>query len=165
MSIKLYLIRHARAEARSDRWPDDDVRPLSDDGRERFRAAVRGLERLGVSFDYVVSSPLVRASQTAALLEPLARHADTATLDALRPGRRPTVALRALASIEGVGRMAVVGHEPGLGALLACLLGASRPVPFRKGAVACLDVPRLSLAAAGTLRWFAPPSVLRRLGR
>lgn len=165
MPIELYVIRHARAEARGDRWPDDDERPLSDEGRARFHEAVLGLKRLGVTFDGVVSSPLVRTSQTALLLAPLARHPTVVTLDALRPGRRPAAVLRGLAALEIGGRIAVVGHEPGLGALVAHLLGASRPIPFKKGGVACLELPRLSPATTGTLRWFMPPSVLRRVRR
>jgi hypothetical protein len=65
---ELYLIRHAVAEERGDEWPDDAKRPLSDDGASRMRKAARGLDRLGVTLDVVVTSALVRAKQTAELV-------------------------------------------------------------------------------------------------
>ncbi len=63
--IELYLIRHGVAEERGEAWPDDFKRPLTADGMSRLRKSVRGLARLGVSFDVIVTSPLVRTRQTA----------------------------------------------------------------------------------------------------
>ncbi len=65
---ELYLIRHGLAEERGDRWPDDNKRPLTDEGISRMRKATRGLARLGVTVDVVLSSPLVRARQTAEIV-------------------------------------------------------------------------------------------------
>src|SRR6185295_8742979 len=65
---ELYLIRHAVAEERGEAWPDDTKRPLSDDGAERMRKAARGLARLGVAFDVILTSPLVRTRQTAEIV-------------------------------------------------------------------------------------------------
>jgi phosphohistidine phosphatase len=162
-AVELFVIRHARAGSPGDRWPNDDDRPITDDGRARFLEVVQGLARLDVSFDRVVSSPLVRARDTALLLAPLTRNPEIALLDALGPGGRPAAVLRGLAALKGSRRLAVVGHEPGLGALVAYLLGASRPIGFKKGGVACLELARVSPATTATLRWFAPPSLLRRL--
>src|SRR5919106_4959014 len=65
---ELYLIRHAVAEQRGDAWPDDAKRPLSEEGMTRMRKAVRGLARLDVSIDVILTSPLVRARQTAEIV-------------------------------------------------------------------------------------------------
>src|SRR5262245_278476 len=62
---ELYLIRHAVGDARGEAWPDDTKRPLSNDGASRMRKAARGLARLGVTFDVILTSPLVRTRQTA----------------------------------------------------------------------------------------------------
>ena len=62
---EIYLIRHAIAEERSDAWPDDAKRPLTEDGISRMRKAARGAVRMGVSFDVILASPLVRTRQTA----------------------------------------------------------------------------------------------------
>src|SRR3954466_2368199 len=66
--VELYLIRHAIAEERGEKWPDDTKRPLSATGIARMRRAARGLKRLGVKFDVVLASPLVRARQTAEIV-------------------------------------------------------------------------------------------------
>ena len=92
--VELFVIRHARAAARGHRWPDDDLRPVTDEGRTRFLDVVRGLARLGVSVDRVVSSPLVRARDTAHLLAPLARDPEIVVVDALRPGGTPAGVMR-----------------------------------------------------------------------
>src|SRR3979411_2836134 len=66
--FELYLIRHGIAEERGDTWPDDAKRPLTEEGMASMRKEARGLARLGVILDVVLSSPLVRAKQTAELL-------------------------------------------------------------------------------------------------
>jgi phosphohistidine phosphatase SixA len=60
-------------------------------------------------------------------------------------------------------RIALVGHEPDLGQLAAFLLGGKRPLPFRKGGICRIDVQGLSSTRAGSLIWFIPPRVLRKL--
>ena len=57
--IELYLIRHAIAAERGDEWPDDEKRPLTEDGIARMRKAARGLARLEVSLDIVFTALLV----------------------------------------------------------------------------------------------------------
>ena len=65
---ELYLIRHAIAEERGDSWPDDAKRPLTDDGTAKMRKAARGLARIGVRFDVILTSPFVRTRQTAEIV-------------------------------------------------------------------------------------------------
>src|SRR5882672_6508644 len=65
---ELYLVRHGVAEERGELWPDDSKRPLSEEGMAGMRKATRGLARIGVSVDVVLTSPLVRARQTAEIV-------------------------------------------------------------------------------------------------
>src|SRR5436309_4247704 len=62
---ELYLVRHGVAEQRGEAWPDDSKRPLTEQGISRLRKSARGLARIGVGFDVILTSPLVRARQTA----------------------------------------------------------------------------------------------------
>ena len=64
----LYLVRHAIAFERGQDWPDDTKRPLTHKGAARMREVVDGLLALGVELDLVITSPLVRAKQTADLV-------------------------------------------------------------------------------------------------
>ena len=84
---ELYLIRHGVAEERGDAWPDDAKRPLTEDGIARMRKSARGLARLGVTFDVVLTSPLVRARQTADIVaSAFDPRPSIVTIDSLAPG-------------------------------------------------------------------------------
>src|SRR2546425_6505782 len=65
---ELYLIRHGVAEERGDARPDDSKRPLTDHGMSRLRKSARGLARAGVAFHALLTSPLLRARQTAEVI-------------------------------------------------------------------------------------------------
>ena len=160
---ELYLVRHAIAAERGDDWPDDDTRPLTERGVARFKEVVRGLERLDVSVDEIFTSPLIRAKQTADLLAAgLPGRPAIAMLDALSPGHSPASVMAQLARSARRRRIALVGHEPGLGELAAHLIGSGRALPFRKGGVCRIDVESLTSRRAGALHWFVTPKVLRR---
>jgi phosphohistidine phosphatase len=161
---ELYLVRHAIAAERGDEWPDDTKRPLTERGIARFRDALDGLKELDVAIDEVFTSPLVRARQTADLLvAALDPKPSLKVLDALAPGHAPATMLSQLAKAAKRHRIALVGHEPGLGELAAHLIGAPRPLPFKKGGVCRIDIAGLTTKRAGTLIWFIPPKVLRKL--
>jgi phosphohistidine phosphatase len=158
--IELYLVRHAIADERGAAFPDDTRRPLTAKGRDRFREVVDGLRAADVVVDLILTSPLVRARQTAELLaeglEPAPPIRDT---DALAPGGTPA-SLAAVLARSRQTRIACVGHEPGLGELAAHLAGAARPLPFKKGGVCRLDLD--GPEGPARLVWFAPPKLLRR---
>jgi phosphohistidine phosphatase len=159
----LYLIRHAIAAERGEKWPDDDVRPLTPEGVSRMRRAAAGAAALEMELDIVLASPLVRAQDTAAILARALRpHPPVATLPELAPGHPPARIAAALANLADVTGVALVGHEPGLGELAAWLLGAKRSLPFKKGAICRIDIAEWP-PRQGTLVWFATPRLLRGL--
>ena len=165
MPVELYLVRHAIAAERGPEWPDDARRPLTERGIQRFREEVAGLRTLDVAIQEVISSPLVRAKQTADLLaagldgKPVVR-----ILKALEPGHSPTTVISQVARLARRSKIAIVGHEPDLGELAAHLVGASRPLPFRKGSVCRIDLESFTSRHAGSLIWFVTPKMLRQLG-
>lgn len=160
--IELYLIRHGIAASRGEAWPDDTKRPLTHKGVVRLRQAAAGLEALGVSFDQIITSPLVRARHTAeTLVEALSSKAPIAASDALAPSGTVAQAVEELGKHARRRRIAVIGHEPNIGELAAKLLGSRTPIEFKKGAVCRIDVETLPPARPGHLRWFATPKMLR----
>lgn len=166
--ITLYLVRHGVAGERGPAFPDDRLRPLTEEGVARFRQAVRGLAAIDVTIDLVLTSPLVRARQTAELLVAgLSGHPRLDTLEALAPGGRMPLIMEAIAqrSRQRQSRIALVGHEPDLGELAARLLGARGGLQFKKGAVCCIELQGRLAGGPGTLLWHLPPRTLRRLGR
>jgi phosphohistidine phosphatase len=162
----LYLVRHAIAAERGEDWPDDDKRPLTARGVARFKDSLKGLSRLDVAVDEIFTSPLVRAKQTAEILAGgLPGKPAVKVLDALSPGHAPASVLAQLARAARRRRLALVGHEPGLGELAAHLIGAGRALTFKKGGVCRIDVESLSSRRPGALNWFVTPKVLRGLSK
>jgi phosphohistidine phosphatase len=160
----IYLVRHAIAEARGPEYPDDTKRPLTRKGKDRMRRAVAGFRTLEPGIELVVSSPLVRAKQTATiLLEGLAGSPRLEQIKALAPDHSPQDVATALRKLKVDGAIALVGHEPDLGALAAWLIGSPRPIPMKKGGIARIDVPKLPPDQNGTLVWLATPAILRSL--
>jgi phosphohistidine phosphatase len=167
-TIDVYLVRHAIAAERGPSYPDDRLRPLTPDGVARFRQSVGGLRAMEVEIDVILTSPLVRAHETAELLAAgLPGKPPIETLEALAPGGRPAAVVEAIGrhARRRQRRVALVGHEPDLGDLGARLLGARGTLEFRKGAVALIELQGSTPAGPGTLRWLLPPRVLRKLAR
>src|SRR5262245_29406443 len=121
----LYLVRHAIAAERGDKWPDDSKRPLTHKGIARMRFGIRGLDALGVDIDLVMTSPLLRAVQTAEIVvRGLRSNPTMIKTAALAPGGSPSGVAEALASHSKSRGIAVVGHEPELGELAAWFISA-----------------------------------------
>ena len=161
----LYLVRHAIAAERGDEWPDDTKRPLTERGVSRFTQCVAGLRWLDAAIDEIFTSPLVRARQTADILAAgVDGKPSVKLLDALAPGHTASAVMGQLARAAKRRRIALVGHEPDLGELAAQLIGAGRPLAFKKGGVCRIDVEGLTSRRPGSLAWFVTPKVLRGLG-
>ena len=163
-SCYLYLVRHGLAAERGSEFPNDDERPLTSEGIERLRVQALGLRELNVRFDRVLTSPLVRAAQTAEIVAAgLGCAAPLVTVDALRPAGRYDALLAALGRLGRDRSVALVGHMPSIGEFAARLIGASEPLPFKKGGVCCIEADTLPPSGAGQLLWFVPPRALRAL--
>jgi phosphohistidine phosphatase len=163
--FELYLVRHATAADRGAAWPDDGLRPLTPQGIRRFKEAVAGLAALGLKPDVILTSPLTRARQTATLLAAGAGEPPVTIVKALGPGTRPADCISAVMRAGKGGSVAIVGHEPDLGRLAAFLIGAARPLVFKKGGTCRIDVTVGTARPRGTLIWMATPRLLRLAGR
>jgi len=162
--LELYLIRHGIAAERGKEWPDDSKRPLTPDGISRLRKTARGLNAIGVGFEQIVTSPLVRTRQTADIFaEELKSKPPVVTADALAPAGTPASVIQEIARHVRKPRVALVGHEPNLGELAAQLIGSRTPLEFKKGGICRIDFDVLPPKGAGALRWFLTPKILRAL--
>ena len=164
--MELLIVRHAIAlERDSNRWPDDEERPLSARGMARARKAALGLKSLCAPPNRVLASPLLRAQQTAAILAQAAGWPKATACRQLMPGISPRELLAFLGRSRDE-RLAVVGHEPGLGALLAACLPpgtTGTAFAFRKMGAALLEFQGAARLGRGQLVWFVPPRLLREL--
>ena len=160
---ELYLVRHAIAAERGEKYPDDAKRPLTSHGIERMRQVVKGFRTLDPDINLILTSPLIRARQTAdILLAGLSPSPDLSVEDTLAPGHRPEAVADALGAHAAHEVVALVGHEPDLGILAAWLIAAREPLVFKKGAIARIDVSGKP-GRDGQLVWLATPRMLRGL--
>jgi phosphohistidine phosphatase len=165
--MDIYVIRHAVAEHRDPlRWPNDDERPLTEDGAARMREAARGLQRVADPPTMVLSSPLVRAWQTARILHEEIAWPEPEELLELGPDRQPVEATTALAALDTVGPLALIGHEPHLSRLTSFLLtgGESLRVELKKGGTVRLATENEHVEPGElTLEWLLQPKALRAM--
>ena len=160
--MQLIIIRHAIAVPHGTPGYADEDRPLTPEGEAKFREAARGLARLSGRPDALLTSPWLRARQTAALAG-AAWKVEPKEAKALAGGTFEEQAA-VLDTFPRNSTIAVVGHEPYVSELLARLVGTKRAerLEFKKGGVAIVDVPG-ALADGGSLTAYLPPKVLRKL--
>jgi phosphohistidine phosphatase len=162
--IQVYLIRHGVAAERGPEYPDDSKRPLTTRGIARLRKEARALDALGITFDQIVSSPLLRTRQTADIIaESLKGKPPVVLSDALAPAGTVSAVMQELGKYTKKGSVALVGHEPNLGELAARLIGAKHALAFKKGGLCRIDFETLPPKGFGSLRWFVAPRLLRKL--
>lgn len=156
--MNLYLMRHGLAVERGTPGHDSDrERPLTSKGERKVRRVAEALERMEVSFDAILSSPLVRAQQTAAVLSDEMKIKGKVQLtEHLAPGGSARELVNLLQHLPGSPQeILLVGHEPDLGQLAASLLagGDGVTILFKKGGLAKLAVESLRAGRCATLEW------------
>ena len=158
---ELYLIRHGIAEKRGDAWPDDAKRPLSEEGMTRMRKSMRGLARMDVTLDVILTSPLVRTRQTAEIVAGgLDPRPSVVNVESLAPDGNYAAVVVDLQKHARKTRIGLVGHEPAIGELAARLIGSRHRIEFKKGAVCRIDVDEIPPGGPGDLRWLLTPKIL-----
>lgn len=157
--MQIWLVRHAIAAERDEFEGPDAERPLTARGRKQFRSFVRWLETQASPPRAIITSPALRAVQTAEILRKGfgLKKREVAHSEPLSPGAEPTdlIAAALQATIESV---AVVGHEPDLGRALSEFVGGGE-FAFGKGYVAAVEFAEHVALGRGQLRWFVGPTL------
>jgi phosphohistidine phosphatase len=157
--MKLYFVRHGDAGDPAQWEGNDAERPLSDEGRRRMALEARTMKRLELGVDRVITSPLLRALQTAEIVAVELKRKDRLVTDQ-RLG--PDFGAERLAEIlrdnQDVHDLMLVGHQPSMSATIGRLTGGGR-VELKKGGLARVDVPEPA-ELSGELEWLLPPRVL-----
>ena len=162
--MRIVLFRHGPAETRDPaRWPDDSERPLTPDGIEVTRRAARGVARMEPGIARVVSSPAMRALETAGILSAaLNLGMEPELLPALAPEGAWRRVFDWLADRPADAVVALVGHQPGLDQLACGLLRTETDGALvLKKAGACSITCEVPEPGRGQLRWWLRPAALR----
>jgi len=156
--VLLYLLRHAEAEPHR---PDDFSRQLTETGIKQARRVGCFMKEQCLRPDLILSSPVVRARETAEIVGKLLGKVDLIEVPWAACGMGPE---RALAEIEAHNRfksILLVGHEPDFSALIAALTGLARSpsVQVGKASLICINLPRVQFGS-GILQFLLPVKYL-----
>ena len=163
--IEICFFRHGIAVDRDDPGVTSDAaRPLTDEGIRKTRVAAEGLMRLDFGFDKILTSPWLRAAQTASILSEILSLATPETMAELEGDRKPQELLQALAQRHGKKTL-LVGHEPLLSATIVHILGGEWGLDLKKSGACALFVDALPPRGPATLLWLVTSRQLRWMGK
>jgi phosphohistidine phosphatase len=165
--MRIYLIRHSNAvDVGTDGYEEDSQRPLTEKGCKKMEEIASALNRLGVKPDLIVSSPYVRARQTADLLaQGLKYKKEIIQNEALIPMGETDIIIGEINEKYSVGELMLVGHEPSLSLLIGSLT-AENPelsITLKKGSVCCLAADDLRVSRRASIEWLLTPKILSAL--
>jgi phosphohistidine phosphatase len=163
--MNVYFLRHARAEKRGKKvYPNDD-RPLTQDGVLDFQKSLRGFRLLVPEIDLILTSPMKRAHDTAAMVaEAMLLQDKMAVVDALLPGRPYAEVLELLTEHRRAQNIVLVGHETGLSEYACRLLKTEhRGFELKKGGVCCIEVEKGPPLWDSRLLWLVTPRILKSM--
>lgn len=166
--MNLYLLRHAKAAERdSAKFPDDTLRPLTPEGEKRMRRGAKAMCEMALSFDVILSSPWLRARQTAQITAAiLGAEKKLRFSDALKGDAAPELILAELrAKYRKLDSVLLVGHEPHLSSAISRLLvgNDALTINFRKGGLCKLVVDWSRKSPVAALDWLLTARLLEKL--
>ena len=166
--MELYILRHAIAVAReTEGFRHDSDRPLTEAGRSKLRRVVRGMNSLGLSFDLILTSPYLRARQTAEIVaKEMGAEKKLERTPHLAPDGDPRALIRQITSASTAGeRILLVGHEPCLSALISILVSGDErtPITMKKAGLCKVTAQTLRYGRCATLEWLLTPAQMERM--
>jgi len=166
--MQLYIVRHGIAIDREDpQCPPDPERFLTDEGMEKSKEVAKGVAEIGAVPDLMLSSPYLRAVQTAEIFASALEQnkQKIRKTDLLLPGADPMQLFRELAREKQASAVFIFGHAPHLDDLIATAIGSKHHVTaLKKAGVALVELRRM-VPPSGELVWLATPKLLRRAGK
>ena len=169
--MQVYFLRHGLAGQHGDpAYKDDSLRPLTTEGLEKMRRAALGMQTLGLNFDAILSSPYLRARQTAETVTQIFKdqtHKIHFTENLLPPASIENLLQEVLDRFSGAKDVLFVGHEPHLSQMISCLLKASPSlnIDFKKGALCSLQIRLNPSKPDASLLWLLTSKQLGLMAR
>lgn len=165
--MKIYLMRHGIArEPGSPSFEDDSQRPLTANGCDKINQIAGALKKLDIKPDLILSSPFVRAEQTAAILaKKFDRRKNLKFSDLLIPNGKAEAIITEIVGKYMLDELLIVGHEPCLTLLMCALVAVDldRAIHIKKGGVCCLSARELRIDRRATIEWLLTPKILLKV--
>jgi len=164
--MRLYIVRHAIAVPRGTPGVAEEDRALTEEGIKKMEDVAAGMHALGYVPDAVLSSPLRRARETAAILfKAFKKEIPLGITPALAPsGNRPDL-YREICSYKKLASLMLVGHQPSLGEIAGEIIWGSPEysIEFKKGGACLIELQSVTGTPNGVLVSLVTPSILRKL--
>ena len=164
--MEIFLLRHAIAVERAEHEGPDEERALTAEGRRKLKCVARAMRNLELSFEVILSSPLVRALQTAEIVAASLRLKDRLQVtDWLAPSASPGKQVAWLKSLQpSPGTVLLVGHEPNFSELTSHLLTGGRllSINFKKAGLCKVTADPVA-AGRATLEWLLTPNQMQQM--
>jgi len=161
--MKLYLMRHGIAsEPDGPSFEVDSQRPLTAKGRDKINRIARTLKKLDIKPDLILSSPYVRAEQTATILaKEFDRREHLKFSDLLVPAGKAEAIISKIVENYMVDELLIVSHEPCLSLLISTLAAGhlELAINIKKGGMCCLSADDLRIERRATIEWLLTPKI------
>lgn len=166
--MNLYILRHGIAVERGEPgFKTDADRPLIPKGKRQLRQVAAAMKKLDVHFDLILSSPFLRARQTAEIVAQwVGLKKRLAFSDELTPDGEPKALIQQLKELKPAPEnILLVGHEPYLSQLVALLIsgGTAANIELKKGGLCRLETDSLHFGRCATLAWLLTPKQMKRM--
>ena len=163
----LYILRHSDAVPGGTAGMADEERPLTEKGIRKMREVARGLRRIEAVPELVLSSPLLRARETAEIaVAEFGGQVPLSLTGELSPSGSRLELYRELRQHRRLAAVMIVGHLPSLGEIAGEIAwgSADHYLEIKKGGACAIELSSLEPGPSGSLLWFLPPAILRDLG-
>ncbi len=161
--MDLYFLRHGIAVERgTPGYKDDASRPLTPKGRKQLKKITGAMRRMELEFDLILSSPCLRARETAELVSGKKQKKRLAFSDSLKPGGSGKNLVHQLGKLDHE-KILLVGHEPDLSRLISLLIAGeeSISIDFKKSGLCKLEIVKLRYGRCATLAWLLTPGQMK----
>ena len=168
--MNLYLVRHGIAQPLGQKNDfADESRTLTAQGRDRMREVAKGIRKLGIRLDLIITSPLARAVETAQIIAETLGLDETMVefSDNLAPGGSFDELFAEIKQQKRTESLALVGHQPSIGSLAGRIIAgdSSLALPLKKGGMCCINITETVPSYRGNLVWALTPKQLRLIGK
>lgn len=166
--MDLFFLRHGKAFDRSPKFRPDSIRPLTPEGEEEMYKVARGIKRLDIEFDLVLTSPYARAARTAEIFHDIIQCGKPHTTESMVPDADPAEIVREIdEKYPKAESIVVVGHEPHMSTLMSLLLSGRTDISidFKKAGFAKFCIDQLKPGKCACLKWLMTPKQLSRLAK
>ena len=165
--MDLFILRHGETGRSSATARDDSKRALTVEGEKEIKDISKGIKGLGIEFDYIFTSPLLRAKQTAELVsKTIVPKNQIKEMDELKPEGSKLQLYNKLSNLKQDSSVLIVGHEPYLSELIGETISSGEcRIDLKKAGFARIRVTNILPKLKGELRWLFTPKHLKRMAQ